>query len=74
MLHEGQQNVLSNWLYKATLKYYGTKGQESIDSVVFFKLTLIGYLENLSSNRRIINFIKTCQILLVHTLSPHYPF
>lgn len=44
-----------DWLYKATLKYYGREGQESIDPVVFFKLILIGYLENLSSDRRIIN-------------------
>ena len=44
-----------NWLYKATSKYYGKEGQESIDPVVFFKLILIGYLENLSSDRRIIN-------------------
>ena len=33
-----------NWLYKATSKYYGSEGQESIDPVVFFKLILIGYL------------------------------
>ncbi len=44
-----------NWLYKATAKYYGSEGQQSIDPVVFFKLILIGYLENLSSDRRIIN-------------------
>ncbi len=43
------------WLYKATQKYYGREGQESIDPVVFFKLILIGYLENLGSDRRIIN-------------------
>ncbi|HEX8335000.1 MAG TPA: IS1182 family transposase [Segetibacter sp.] len=43
------------WLYKATAKYYGTEGQQSIDPVVFFKLILIGYLENLGSDRRIIN-------------------
>ena len=42
------------WLYKATEKYYGTEGQKSIDPVVFFKLILIGYLENLASDRRII--------------------
>jgi hypothetical protein len=29
------------WLYKATLKYYGKEGQESIDPVVFFKFILI---------------------------------
>ena len=44
-----------NWLYKATSKYYGSEGQASIDPVVFFKLILIGYLENLGSDRRIIN-------------------
>lgn len=42
------------WLYKATKKYYGTEGQNSIDPVVFFKLIMIGYLENLASDRRII--------------------
>ena len=42
------------WLYKATKKYYGSEGQLSIDPVVFFKLMLIGYLENQSSDRRII--------------------
>jgi transposase len=42
------------WLYRKTAKYYGTEGQESIDPVVFFKLILIGYLENLGSDRCII--------------------
>lgn len=42
------------FLYKATAKYYGQEGQESIDPIVFFKLMLVGYLENLGSDRRII--------------------
>jgi len=42
------------FLYKTTAPYYGTEGQESIDPVVFFKLMLAGYLENLGSDRRII--------------------
>lgn len=42
------------WLYKATAGYYGTEGQKSIDPVVFFKLILMGYLENLNSDRKII--------------------
>jgi transposase len=46
------------WLYKSTKKYYGTEGQQSIDPVVFFKLMLIGYLENLGSDRRIINTVS----------------
>ncbi len=47
-----------HWLYKATEKYYGTEGQQSIDPVVFFKLMLIGYLENLGSDRRIMNTVS----------------
>lgn len=43
-----------NFLYKETEKYYGTEGQQSIDPVVFFKLLLVGYLENLNSDRKII--------------------
>lgn len=46
------------WLYAATKKYYGTEGQQSIDPIVFFKLILIGYLENLGSDRRIINTVS----------------
>lgn len=42
------------WLYKETAKYYGTEGQESIDPIVFFRLMLIGYLENIGSDRQII--------------------
>jgi transposase len=47
-----------HWLYKATQKYCGTEGQQSIDPVVFFKLMLIGYLENLGSDRRIISTVS----------------
>ena len=47
-----------HFLYKATAKYYGDEGQRSIDPVVFFKLILVGYLENLNSDRKIINHAK----------------
>src|SRR6187431_302795 len=46
------------WLYRETKKYYGSEGQPSIDPIVFFKLILIGYLENLGSDRRIINTVS----------------
>src|SRR5690606_10303207 len=42
------------FVQRETRKYYGTEGQQSIDPVVFFKLMLVGYLENLASDRRII--------------------
>ncbi len=44
-----------SFLYSATSKYYGSEGQKSIDPVVFFKLLLVGYLENQPSDRRIIS-------------------
>lgn len=43
------------FLRKQTRNYYGTEGQTSIDPVVFFKLILVGYLENLNSDRKIID-------------------
>jgi hypothetical protein len=46
------------WLYKGTKNYYGTEGQESIDPTVFFKLMLIGYLENLGCDWRIISTVS----------------
>jgi transposase len=55
------------WLYAATQKYYGTEGHQSIDPVVFFKLILIGYLENLLSDRRIIQTVSLRLDLLYFT-------
>ncbi len=42
------------FLYSLTKKYYGDSGQKSIDPVVFFKLCLVGYLENIISDRDLI--------------------
>ncbi len=44
------------FVYGETAQYYGREGQESIDPVVFFKICLIGYLNNISSDRRLIEF------------------
>ena len=44
------------FLYPATKAYYGNEGQESIDPVVFFKILLVGYLNNINSDRRLIAF------------------
>lgn len=40
-----------SFLYRKTSRYYGDCGQESIDPIVFFKILLVGYLNNLSSDR-----------------------
>lgn len=47
-----------SFLRKATTCYYGTEGQKSIDPVVFFKLILVGYLENINSDRKIIEHAR----------------
>ena len=43
-----------SFLYQSTSEYYGTEGQKSIDPVVFMKLMLVGYFENITSDRKIV--------------------
>ena len=43
-----------DFLYPLTKGYYGASGQKSIDPVVFFKLCLVGYLENIISDRDLV--------------------
>ena len=45
------------FLYDVTLPYYGDCGQKSIDPVVFYKLCLVGYLENIISDRKLMDII-----------------
>ena len=40
-----------DFLYDQTKIYYRESSQSSIDPVVFFKLCLVGYLENIISDR-----------------------
>lgn len=48
------------FLYKATAAHYGSEGQESIDPVVFFKICLIGYLNSINSDRKLIAYCANC--------------
>ena len=43
-----------NSIYKDTKELYGSTGNPSIDPVVFFKLMLTGYLENITSDRKLV--------------------
>lgn len=43
-----------DFLYTQTKEYYGLSGQKSIDPIVFFKLCLVGYIENIISDRKLI--------------------
>jgi transposase len=45
-----------NFLKKEAAPFYGKCGQESIDTVVFFKMLLVGYLENILYDRRLVEF------------------
>ena len=47
-----------SFIRNATQAYYGSEGQQSIDPEVFFKLILVGYLENLNSDRKIIDHAR----------------
>jgi transposase len=51
-------NLDLSFLRQATKSYYGKEGQQSIDPEVFFKLILVGYIENLNSDRKIINHAR----------------
>lgn len=42
------------FLYQETQALYSHTGQPSLDPVVFFKLLLVGYLENITSDRRLL--------------------
>ena len=54
------QELDLRFLYQSTQKYYGTQGQESIDPVVFFKILLVGYLNNINSDRALIRYCSNC--------------
>ncbi|MFH6999339.1 transposase [Flavobacterium sp. FlaQc-57] len=54
------QSIDFRFLYKATADYYGDEGQESIDPVVFFKICLVGYLNNINSDRKLIEYCSNC--------------
>ncbi|MGY3055608.1 transposase [Pedobacter sp. UYEF25] len=43
-----------SFLYRDTKELYGKTGNPSIDPVVFFKLLLTGYLENITSDRKLV--------------------
>ncbi|MGB8704270.1 MAG: IS1182 family transposase [Gillisia sp.] len=44
-----------DFLHSLTQKFYGGSGQKSIDPVVFFKICLVGYLENMTTDRGLMN-------------------
>ena len=47
-----------SFIYKETKKYYSHTGRPSLDPVVFFKCLLIGYLENICSDRALERMVQ----------------
>ncbi|AHM60040.1 transposase, family 11 [Flammeovirgaceae bacterium 311] len=50
-----------DYLFESTKIYYGSCGQKSIDATVFFKLCLIAHLENIDSDRKL---LEMCSLRL----------
>src|SRR5690606_9235416 len=48
------------FLYKATQDYDGDEEQENIDPVEFFKICLVGYLNNINPDRKLIEYCSNC--------------
>ena len=72
-----QRELSFDFLYKSTAKYYGTEGQKSIDPVVFFKILLVGYLNNINSDRALIRFCSNCldvRLFLGYDLNEDLPW
>lgn len=64
------------FLYAYTRRYYGKDGQQSIDPVVFFKMCLLGYLNNITSDRALQRFCSdslACRWFLGYDLDEPLP-
>ncbi|OBW39917.1 Transposase DDE domain protein [Chryseobacterium sp. MOF25P] len=71
------ENLSLDFLYKATASYYGKCGQESIDPVVFFRILIVGYLNNMNSDRALIRFCSNCldiRLFLGYDFNENLPF
>lgn len=71
------QQLDLHFLYKETKHYYGSEGQESIDPVVFFKILLVGYLNNINSDRALLRYCGNCldvRLFLGYDLSEQLPW
>lgn len=65
------------FLYDSTKKYYGREGQQSLDPVVFYKILLVGYLNNINSDRALIQYCSNCldvRLFLGYDLDEELPW
>lgn len=53
-----RKHLKINQIYKQTAEYYGKKGKQSLDPIVFFKLCFIKQKEKISSETKLMDFCK----------------
>jgi len=53
-----EQHLNLSYLYKQTAELYGSEGQKSIDPVVFMKICLLGYFNNITSDRGLCRYCE----------------
>src|SRR5690606_28950857 len=66
-----------HFLYKSTDCYYGKEGRQSIDPVVFFKILLVGYLNNINSDRALLRYCSdslSVRLFLGYDLDEELPW
>lgn len=71
------QQLDLQFIYRATDCYYGSEGQESIDPVVFFKILLVGYLNNINSDRALLRYCSdslSIRLFLGYDLDEELPW
>lgn len=71
------QHLELHFLYKSTAPYYGREGQQSIDPVVFFKILLVGYLNNINSDRALLRYCSdslSIRLFLGYDLDEELPW
>ena len=61
-------------IYSDTQDLYGRTGKPSIDPVVFFKLMLTGYLENITSDRRLVEHCLDLPCKRIQTTAYDEPY
>ena len=72
-----QRELSFDFLDQSKDKYYGKKKKKSIDPVVFFKTLLVGYLNNINSDRALIRFCSNCldvRLFLGYDLNEDLPW
>ena len=65
------------YLYRDTKRFYGTEGQQSIDPIVFYKILLVGYLNNINSDRALLRYCAdslSIRLFLGYDLEEQLPY